>query len=325
MRVAKITGTGRYLPETFFTNDELSKYVETSDEWIYSRTGIKKRHIAVNEKTFELGAKAAANALESANVSADEIDLIVVATVSAEYSMPSIACLIQNELGAHKAMCFDMQAACSGFVYGLDIINQFLTSGKFKKALLIGVEKLSQILNWEDRTTCVLFGDGAGAVVLESVEVTDDSNIGIIDVLNKSIGQDHRYLVSKINHHDTPFYKQEEKQFLTMEGREVFQFACTKVPECIEELLSQNHIEIQDIDKFVLHQANERIITKIAKKLDQEMDKFYLNISEYGNTSSATVPIALDELWKANELQGKKVVLAGFGAGLTYGAAVIQF
>ncbi|NDL68072.1 beta-ketoacyl-ACP synthase III [Anaerotalea alkaliphila] len=320
MTFAKITGTGRYLPDTVLTNEALAAYVDTSDEWIHSRTGIRQRMIAVDEKTYQMAAKAGLQALEAAGVGPEELDLVVVATVSSEYSMPSIACLVQGEIGADKAMCFDINAACSGFVYSLDIAAQYIQSGKYQKALLVGVEKLSQLVDWEDRGTCVLFGDGAGAVVLEASETP-----GVQDVLCKAIGKDYDVLVSKIRHNDTPFYRQEEEHTLRMDGREVFQFAVKKVPECIEELMGRNQAAPEDVDVYMLHQANERIISKIAKTLRQDPEKFYVNIDKYGNTSAATIPIGLDELWRSGALEGKKAVVAGFGAGLTYAAALIQF
>jgi 3-oxoacyl-[acyl-carrier-protein] synthase-3 len=317
----KIVGTGSFLPDFIVTNDDLAKVVETSDDWIYTRTGIKERRIAKDYGISDMAALAAKNALGQSGVKPEEIDLIITATVSSEYSMPSVACMVQGEIGAKNAFAFDLQAACSGFVYGLDVIEQFIKTGKVKKAILIGVEKLSQVLNWEDRSTCVLFGDGAGAVVIEATKEV----YGVIDVLNKSIGTDWDVLTSKIKHNDTPYYKQGEDNYLKMDGQQVFQFACKKVPEIFEELLTNNGLETIDVDLFVLHQANSRIIERVAKKMGQPIDKFYMNIEKCGNTSAATIPIALDELNAKGELTGKTVGISGFGAGLTYGAAFIQF
>lgn len=320
MNNSKIVGIGSYVPKKVLTNDDLSKIVETSDEWIFPRTGIRNRRIAVDEETYEMGTKAAKKALEDGKVEPEEIDMIIVATISSEYSTPSLSCIIQNELKADNAMCFDISAACTGFVYGLDIVNQFIKTGTIKNALVIGVEKLSQLLNWEDRNTCILFGDGAGAVV-----VSKSNEKGIVDVKNYSEGKNHNQLFSRIRHNDTPFYEQPKDHHLIMVGGEIFQFACSKVPESINELLIKNDEEIDNVDHFVLHQANKRIVNSISKKLKQPMDKFYTNMYDYGNTSSASIPIALDEMNKQGLLTNKKVIVSGFGAGLTYGTALLQF
>lgn len=317
----KIIETGSFLPGTIITNDDLAKVVDTSDEWIYSRTGIKQRHIAVTETVSEMASKASLDAIERSGINPLDIDMIVVATVSADYAMPSVGTMVQKSIGATNAFCFDLNAACSGFVYGLEVIEQFIQTGKVKKALLIGVEKLSQLLNWEDRGTCVLFGDGAGAVIIEG---TLDSD-GVIDTKSKSIGEQFEALVSPLRNNDTPYYKQDKEPYLSMDGRAVFQFAVTKVSKLFKEVFEDKGMTGDDIDLFVLHQANQRIIESIAKRLKQPMDKFYLNMERYGNTSAATIPLALDELNKAGQLVGKKVAMAGFGAGLTYGSAIIQF
>lgn len=316
-----ITATGSYLPDFKVSNDDLSEVVDTSDEWIYSRTGIKNRRIAKDIDVATMAANASKKALENGQVNAKDIDMIVVATVSSDYAMPSTACLVQDLIGADQAFCFDLQAACSGFVYGLDVIHQFIQTGKVKKALLIGVEKLSQLLDWSDRSTCVLFGDGAGAVVVEST--TEDK--GIMHIESKAIGKQWEALVAPLRNNDTPYYKQTIDPYLTMDGRNVFQFACTRVPEIFEEIAENVNLTPDDIELYVLHQANSRIIEKIAKKLKQPIDKFYMNMESYGNTSAATIPIALDELNQEGRLDGKLVGLSGFGAGLTYGATIIQF
>jgi len=317
----KIIETGSFLPETIITNDDLSKIVDTSDEWIYSRTGIKQRHIAVSESVSDMAAGAALDALKRSGINPLDIDMIVVATVSADYAMPSTGTIVQNSIGATNAFCFDLNAACSGFVYGIEVIEQFIQTGKVKKALLIGVEKLSQLLNWEDRGTCVLFGDGAGAIIIEgTTEIA-----GVIDTKSKSIGEQFEALVSPLRNNDTPYYKQDKEPYLTMDGRAVFQFAVTKVSQLFKDVFEEKDMTGDDIDLFVLHQANQRIIESIAKRLKQPMDKFYLNMERFGNTSAATIPIALDELNKAGQLAGKKVAMAGFGAGLTYGSAIVQF
>ena len=317
----KVTCTGSYLPKRSVSNDELSQYVDTSDEWIFSRTGIKERRIATEESVSEMATAAALRALEKGKIDPAEIDMIVTATVSSDYAMPSIACIVQGNIEAVNAFGFDLQAACSGFIYGLEVIEQYIQSGRVKKALLIGVEKLSQLLDWKDRGTCVLFGDGAGAVIIEATE----DKIGVVDTCAKSIGSDYGALVSPIRHNDTPFYQQAKVPFLTMDGRAVFQFAITKVPALLKEVMEKNQMTAEDIDCYVLHQANSRIIESIAKKLKQPIEKFYMNMDRFGNTSAATIPIALDELAQKGELANKTIAISGFGAGLTYGVGIIRF
>jgi len=321
MNYGKIIGTGRYLPNKVLTNFDLEKMVDTTDEWIYSRSGIKERRIADQESSIDLAILAAKDAIKSANINPEVIDIIIVATMTSEYTTPAVGCLVQKAIGAHNAMAFDISAACSGFIYSLHIANQFLVNGIYKTALVIGSEKLSHIINWEDRNTCVLFGDGAGAVVIEA-----SSTPGILATECKSVGEDYACLTAGNNRVKTPFGKLDiVQEQLQMDGREVFEFACTKVPQCIENLLETAQMSKDEIDFYILHQANIRIIKKVAKKLDQDIEKFYTNMEKYGNTSSASIAIALDEMYKSGVLQGKKAVLSGFGAGLTYGATVIQF
>ncbi len=321
MTFSKIVGTGRYTPELVVSNDDLSKMMDTSDEWIYPRTGIRNRRIAKDETTYEMAAKAVKEALDAAGLDKEDVDLLIVATISTEYQTPSAACLVQRELDINNnIMVFDVNAACTGFVYAMDVADQFIKTGKYRNAVVVGVEKLSQVTDWSDRATAVLFGDGAGAVVMTASE-----EAGIIDSVNHAIGRDFECLYIKTRHKDTPFYKSQKEHHLVMDGQVVFQFACKKVPEVILETLDKNGMALEDIDLFVLHQANKRIIDRIAKKLKVDIDKFYMNMNEYGNTSSATIPIALDELARDGKLEGKKVVLSGFGAGLTYGTTIIQF
>lgn len=317
----QIIETGSYIPKAVVTNEALSEIVDTSDEWIYSRTGIRERRIAIEESVSDMASFAALDSLTRSQIDPLEIDMIVVTTVSADFAMPSTACIVQKNIKATNAFCFDLNAACSGFVYGLDVIEQFIQTGKVKKAILIGVEKLSQLLNWEDRGTCVLFGDGAGAVIVEATS----EQTGIIDVKSKSIGEQFEALVSPLRHNDTPFYKQTSEPYLTMDGRAVFQFACTKVSELLLERFEVCNMTSDEIDLYVLHQANSRIIESIAKRLKQPIEKFYMNMERFGNTSAATIPIALDELNKQGALSGKKIAVAGFGAGLTYASAFVQF
>ena len=320
MIYGKIVGTGKYLPEKVLTNKELESIVDTTDEWISSRTGIQKRRIAVKEKSYDMAVYASQDALKSANIEAKDIDLIIVATMTSEYATPSVSCIVQKEIGADNAMAFDLSAACSGFLFALHTADQYIKTGTFKNILIVGCEKLSHIVNWEDRNTCVLFGDGAGAAV-----VSASNEPGIIATECKSVGKDFEFLTAKVKRIQTPFYEQEDTNYLFMKGREVFEFACTKVPASIELLLEKENISKEDISNYILHQANIRIIKKIARKLKEDINKFYVNIPEYGNTSAASVAIALDEMYKQKDLKGKKVVLAGFGAGLTYGASIVQF
>jgi len=317
---AIVSGLGHYAPKHSVSNDDLAKIMDTSDEWIYSRTGIRHRYIAVEETSYEMAAKAAVEALSHTSLKGEELDLIIVATFTGEYATPSMACLVQKALGADKAMCFDVGAACSGFVYGIDVADQFIKTGKFKNALVIGSEKISQILNWEDRGTCVLFGDGAGALVLEQGE-----SGGIISTSNHAMGKDFDCLYAKNKVNKTPFYEGSDEHNLLMNGQEVFQFACTKVPMSIQALMKDHDLTAEDIDYFVLHQANERIIRKIAKRLKVDLSKCFMNMDKYGNTSAASIPIALSEMSEQGLLAGKKVIVAGFGAGLTYGCSLIQF
>jgi len=320
MKVAKISGIGHYVPDLKVSNNDLSTMMDTNDEWIHSRTGIRNRYIAVTETSFDMAGYAALKALKKAGLDPKDVELIIVATFSGEYATPSMACLVQKAIGAKKAMCFDLNAACSGFVYGIDVADQFIKTGKYKNALVIGSEKLSQILDWEDRSTCVLFGDGAGAVILEASD-----GPGIIDSVNYAIGEEFECLYAKNVGNKTPFYEEQNEHKLMMNGQDVFQFACKKVPEILYEVMAKNQVNQEDVDYFVLHQANVRIVTKIAKRMKINLDKFYVNMEAYGNTSAASIPIALSEMSEKGLLTGKKVLIAGFGAGLTYGCSLIQF
>lgn len=325
MKKTKILGTGKYVPKKVVTNEELEKFVETSDEWIYTRTGIKERRIAVEETSYDMAIYAAEDALKSSGVLGEDIDLIIVATVTCEYAFPSIACLVQKAIGAKNAMAFDISAACSGAVFALQVADQHIKTGCYKNALVIGAEKLSHIVNWEDRSTCVLFGDGAGAILLGKCEEEDDDK-GIIGCLCKSSGEDSDCLIAGLGRSKTPFY--EEKvipPYIEMSGRELMEFVNKKVPKLIEDLLEFEGITKDEVDYYILHQANIRIISSVAKKLGEDMSKFYTNIEKYGNTSAASVVIALDEMVKSGVLDGKTVVLCAFGAGLTYGASIMRF
>lgn len=325
MREVFIRGTGRYVPENRVTNDDLAKIVDTSDEWITSRTGIKERRISSGENTSDIACFAAKNALENAGVSAEDVDLIIVATVTPDMFTPATACIVQSKLGAKKAAAFDINAACSGFIYGINVAAQFVFSGTYNNVLVIGAETLSKIINWQDRNTCVLFGDGAGAVLLSS-----STEKGIGSILIASDGDKGEVLQSAALPVSNPYTPEDLNSVghnhIVMEGREVFKFATGVIVESIEEILRRENLTMQDIKYVVPHQANFRIIDYAAKKLCAEPDKFYVNVDKYGNTSSASIPIALDEINRNGLLsKGDKIIIVGFGGGLTYGAALLQW
>ena len=304
----RIIGTGSYVPPDILTNDNLSEMVDTSDEWIRTRTGICNRHIAKDMDNADMAYNAARNAVEGARIEASKIGLIIVATSTPDYAFPNQASLVQAKLKAVNAMCFDVSAACSGFITALDIAASMLKAGSYKYALVIGSEKMSEIVNWKDRSVCVLFGDGAGAVVLKAVDNIYNDGTGASVLTGGRRFSDSR----------------STDIFIHMDGQEVFKFAVKSVPTAIETLLHNNNMDINDVDKFILHQANVRIIESVAKRLKADKDKFPVNLNEYGNTSSASIPILLDELNRNGSLkQGEKLILAGFGAGLSWGSILL--
>lgn len=319
---AKIIGTGSYLPDNIVTNDFLSTMVDTSDEWISSRTGIKERRISTGETTSDLAATAAKRALENAKVKVEEVDCIIVATMSSDYFMPNSSSEVQHILGAVNATCIDLNAACSGFLFALGTAKAYIMAGLSKIVLVIGAETLSKQVDWTDRSTCVLFGDGAGAVV-----VKESSKKGIQDIITGSDGSMKDVLTCKSRSLNNPFIKGENKvDYLKMEGQEVFKFAVKKVPESIEVLINEANISKEEIKYYILHQANKRIIDLVAKRLHVSEEKFPINLDRYGNTSAASIPILLDELNQQGKLQnGDKIILSGFGGGLTWGAALIEW
>lgn len=317
----EIIGTGSCLPENKMTNDDLANIVETSDEWIVSRTGIHTRHIAKEETTSSMASEAAKKAVEDAGVSPEDIDLIITATVSPDYAFPSTACIVQSDIGAVNAVAFDMSAACSGFIFALNTAYAYISAGIYKTALLVGAETLSRHVDWEDRSTCVLFGDGAGAAVVRRSEK------GFISFEQGADGVKGMVLNCTYPPISNPCHvKERNSGFMKMDGQEVFKFAVKKVPECIQSLLEKQNMTPQDVDWYLLHQANIRIIQSIAKRLQVSLDKFPSNLAEYGNTSAASVPILLDEVCKKGLIkEGDKVVLAGFGGGLTWGACLLEW
>lgn len=318
---ARIAGIGAYAPETIVTNDDLARIVDTNDEWIASRTGIRERRISTKEETSDLAAEAARRALNAAGVKPEELDLIILGTSSPDCNYPSGACEVQAKIGAVNAAAFDISAACAGFIFALNIVQGFFKSGIYKTALIIGAETLSKVTNWEDRGTCVLFGDGAGAAVLKN----DD--IGVIDMLMSSDGTKGDILKCKsrtLGNFLTG--TKPEIGFMTMDGQEVFKFAVRRVPESIETLMVRNEVKKEDIKYYILHQANERIVEAVARRLREPMDKFPMTIAKYGNTSTASIPLLLDDMLKKGMLEdGDKIIMSGFGAGMTWGAVLLEW
>ena len=334
MRTIRITGTGSALPGRIVTNKELEQMVETSDEWIRERTGIGERHVSVGETVVTLASEAARKALEQAGKTAEEIDLILVASCSPEQYLPCCACQVQAAVGAVNALAFDVNAACSGFLFALNTEDAYLRTGLAKNALIIGSEVLSKLVDWTDRGSCILFGDGAGAVVVERCEASP----GILGRALHSDGTGGGVLHCGARELTTPYArtsaaKTDQKQptndrehYIQMDGQEVYRFATRRVPQCIEEALSDAGLTVPDIDLFVLHQANARIIDAVAKRLHADRDKFPTNLERVGNLSSASIPVLLDELNRQGKLhRGDRIVLAGFGAGLTIGACVMTW
>ena len=323
MNEVRIIGTGSYAPLNIMTNQQISEIVDTSDEWIVSMTGIRERHITQGENTSDLAIKAALEALKSAKVKAEDIDLIILASTSPDQFLPATACIVQGRIGATNAMAFDISAACTGFIFGLNIGFQFLRTGQFKRALIIGAEVLSKIVDWTDRNTCILFGDGAGAAVIEA-----GSEKGIISVNSASDGTKGHFLTCPTVDVKNTFTKgnADFNATLKMEGKEVFKFAVNIIETSIDKILKENNYTLEDIKYVVSHQANFRIIDYVVKKLKADKNKFYMNLDRYGNTSAASIPIALDEMNKKGLLEaGDKIILVGFGGGLTYGAALIEW
>ena len=317
-----IAGVGRYLPEKILTNFDLEKMVETSDEWIRERTGIQSRHIASDEQTTSsLAILAAKEALKNAKISGDEIDLIILATTTPDDTTPATAMRVQAELGATNAFAFDVQAACSGFMYALSVADKFIKTKSVKTALVIGAETLSRIVDWKDRNTCVLFGDGAGAVIVKGEEETEENkDTGIINIILHSDGRLRDLLTTTGGVSRT-----QTAGFVHMEGREVFRHAVTNLSNVAQELIDTSNIKLSDVDYLVPHQANLRIIEGTAKKLDIPMEKVIVTLPEQGNTSAASIPLALYEGVKSQKLKkGDLILLDAMGAGFTWAGALIR-
>ncbi|MEZ0536708.1 beta-ketoacyl-ACP synthase III [Caldicellulosiruptoraceae bacterium PP1] len=322
MKEVKIISTGSYVPENIIDNNFLSNIVETSDEWITSRTGIKQRRISKDENTSDIAYKAALKAIEKANIDVLDIENIIVATITPDSFSPSVSCIVQEKLGAKNASCFDVNAACTGLIYGISIAWALIKSGLYKNSLVIGAEVLSKIIDWKDRNTCVLFGDGASAVFLSASEQK-----GIISTFIMSDGQKGNAIkipALPVENIITGFVEKPQCK-ISMDGREVYRFATDVMAKSIEKVLENSGLNIEDISLIIPHQANIRIIEYAADKLKVSKDKFYINIDKYGNTSAASIGIALDEAFDEGRIKsGDNIILVGFGGGLTWGATLIK-
>lgn len=324
-----IVGTGRYLPERVVENQEFTEFLETSDEWIQSHTGIQRRRISLDEPVWYMGAKAAEQALEAAGVAAEDVDMIISTTVTPDYYYPSLACLVQGYLGNEKAFCFDVAAACAGFTYAMDMAQRYLSTGGAETILLVSAEALSKVTDYEDRGSCILFGDGAGACVLRRGEGMFHAHLG-------SDGTGGKHLYSKHHRPKTPFFDRApndsmetflpEKLIATvMNGHEVYRFATKVMTSALKAACEKAGLMAADLDLVIPHQANLRIIKTALRGLGISMERVFTNIAEYGNTSSASIPICIDECMRSGRLKpGDKLGIVGFGAGLVYGACVLE-
>ena len=327
-RSTAILGTGSYAPERVLTNEDVAKMVDTSDEWIRARSGIRERRIAAKDQaTSDLAVEAAKKALADAGAAPADIDLLVVATVTPDHTMPSAACIIRHKLGLPTtSACFDINAACSGFIYALDTACAMVACGRYRKALVIGAEKLSTVVDWQDRGTCMLFGDGAGAVVVGMVDTPD---VGLLGTKLGALGEDTYLLYVPAGGSRQPpsadsFAKGEH--FLKMKGKEVFKLAVRVMDEAARDILEQHGLSANQIGLVIPHQANLRIIEAISQYLELPIERFFVNVDRYGNTSAASIPLALDEARKAGRIKpGDLTLLVAFGAGLTYGSALIRW
>ena len=324
-----ICGTGACVPEKVLDNHKIAEFVDTSDQWIRERTGVLRRHVAEKETAVSMGTEAARQAIEESGISSGEVDLIIAATSTPDQIFPCTACEIQKELGLYQAVGFDLNAACSGFLFAYQTAQAYISSGIYKNILVVGSERLSRIVDWTDRGSCILFGDGAGAVMLCAREGKSYVSFA------RSDGKGGEALTCPAVENDLNTEPQTEtsrnitwksQRYLSMDGREVFQFAVRSVPEAICQVLEKNHLKTEDIDWFVLHQANRRIVEAAARRMGMGIERFPMNLQEYGNTSSASIPILLHEMNRSGKLKkGQKIVLAGFGAGLSWGASVLEW
>lgn len=320
---AVICGTGSYVPGNILDNHKIAELVDTNDAWIQERTGISRRHIVKTETTTDMAVQAAKRAIENANVLPEEIELIIVATLSSDVITPCTACMVQKEIGAMQAACFDLNAACSGFVIAYNVASAFFAAEQYKTALIVASESLSHLTDWTDRNTCILFGDGAGAAVLRKgegkqyVSVTHaDGEKGWTLTCKNRLAMEQEKLIPKFA----------REYYIEMNGQEIFKFAVRKVPELIREVLRKNDVKQEEIAWFVLHQANSRILEAVARHLGEPARKFPMNLHEYGNTSSASIPLLLDEMNRQGKLEkGQKILIAGFGAGLTWSSNILEW
>lgn len=339
MKQVGIIGTGRYLPEHVVSNDDLSRLVDTSDEWIRTRTGISQRRISTGMTTSGMACEAGTAALTNAGLEPDDIDLIICATITPDYFMPSCACLVQERLGAKNAAAFDLAAACTGMIYGMVTAEQFIKSGMYENVLVIGAETLSKVLDWKDRSTCVLFGDGAGAVLMSAAK----KGINLLAANLESDGSKYRLLTCPAVTLDNPFLLEQEcicydengmsnaaepagTQKIVMNGQEVFKYAVRAIVDNINTLIKKTGISKDDIAYIIPHQANYRIIDQASRSAGIPIDKFFINLDRYGNTSAASIGIALDELAESGRpRRGDKVICVGFGGGMTSGAVLLEW
>ncbi len=327
---SSIIGTGSYMPEKILTNEDLSKIVDTSDEWITTRTGIRERRIAAEgQATSDMAAEAARRALADAGVAPEEVNLIVVATVTPDMFFPSTACFVQKKIGASNAVCFDISAACSGFLYALQVARHFINTGNRTTALVIGAEKLSSLINWQDRNTCVLFGDGAGAVVIRRAEEGEEAPGRVLSTVMGSDGNLADLLKVPGGGSACPITAENalsRPNTIHMEGRETFKHAVTRMCQASEQALEMAGLKKEDITLIIPHQANLRIIQAIADRLGLPHDKAFINLDKYGNTSAATIPVALDEANRAGRLKrGDILLLVAFGGGFTWASSVVRW
>lgn len=326
----QINGTGSYLPQKVVTNNDLATIVETSDEWIKTRTGMNERRYSQGEPTWYMAAQASKKAIESAGISADEIGLIIDTNVTPDFITPACACIVQRELGIKECISFDMNAACTGIVYGIETARHYLASGEIKYALIIGAENLTKIIDYTDRTSCILFGDGAGACVISAkpdsyfTSYLGAKGDGARFMVARDFPANNAFMPENPEEYDDKLPKSDD-HYLDMDGKEVYKFAIKALPFAVNSALEKVGGKVEDIDIFIPHQANIRIIETAASRLGVSMDKFFIDIDKYGNTSSASMPIALDEAYRAGKIKkGDKVCLVGFGSGLTYGTVIYE-
>ena len=322
--ISQLAGCGSYLPQNVVTNDDLAKKVDTTDEWIIARTGVKQRHFVADEEfTSDIALEASKRALEHAGVDGAEIDLIVVGTTTPDRTFPATAVRLQKDLGCGSGAAFDVQAVCSGFIYALSIVDSMIQTGQAKTALVVGADTLSRLLNWQDRTTCVLFGDGAGAVVVKAIEVEEQSTdeTGILSTHIHSDGN-----LEELLYCDGGPSTTQSSGYITMAGKEVFRHAVTNLAAVVNEALEANDLHNSDIDWLVPHQANKRIIDSTAKKLNMSMDKVILTVEDHANTSAASIPLALDHGVREGLIKrGDLLLMEAMGGGLTWGAALVRW